>query len=81
MVLGNQAIPAVYMYNNEDVVLNSVAHLVERDDTIVIRKTDEVQTYSVTEQEDVIIKTIIFLVPVIIIVIGIGVWIYRRRKS
>lgn len=80
LVLGYQAIYAVYMYNNEDVVLNSVAHLVERDDTIVIRKTDEVQSYSVTDQEDVIIKTIIFVIPVIIIVIGIGVWIYRRRK-
>jgi len=72
--------PTVYMYNNEDVVLNSISHLIERDDTIVIRKTDEVQTYSVTDQEDVIIKTIIFVVPVIVIMIGISIWIYRRRK-
>lgn len=81
LYIGYQPVYAVYLYNNEDIVLNSVSHLVERDDTIVIRKTDEVQTYSVTDQEDVIIKTIIFSLPVIIIIVGIGVWIYRRRKA
>lgn len=71
---------AFYLYNNEDVVLNSVSHLTERQDTIIIRKTDESQTYAVTEQEDAIIKTIIIVVPVLIIMIGIAVWIFRRRK-
>ena len=80
LILGYQSIYAAYMYNNEDIVLNSVSHLTERTDTITIRKTDESENYTVTDQEDVIIKTIIFNVPVIIIVIGIGVWIYRRRK-
>ena len=69
------------LYNNKDVVLNSISHLAERDDTIVIRKTDEAQTYTVTDQQDVIIKTIIFVVPIIIIFIGIAVWIFRRRKA
>lgn len=68
------------LYNNKDVVLNSIAHLTERNDTIVIRKTDEVQRYNVTEQEDVVIKTIIFVVPMLIIFIGIVVWIFRKRK-
>lgn len=80
LIIGNQPVYAVYLYNNEDVVLNSVAHLTEREDTITIRKTSETENYTVTEQENVIIKTIIFVVPVIIIIIGIGVWIYRRRK-
>ena len=80
LILGYQSIYAVYMYNNEDVVLNSVSHLTERTDTITIRKTDESETYTVTDQEDVIIKTIIFVIPVIIIIIGIGVWIFRRRR-
>lgn len=68
--------------NNEDVILNSIYHLSEREDTIVIRKdtNEEVQTYTVTEQEDVVIKTIIFAVPILIIGIGIAVWVYRRRK-
>lgn len=80
MIIGYQSIYAVNLYNNEDVVLNSISHLTEREDTITIRKTDETENYTVTEKEDTIIKTIIFVVPAIIIIIGIGVWIYRRRK-
>lgn len=71
---------AVELYNNEDVILNSISHLTEREDTIVIRKTNESETYSVTDQEDVVIKTIIFVVPMLTIFTGIVVWIYRRRK-
>lgn len=66
--------------NNKDVVLNSVSYLIERDETITIRKAVEVDTYVVTDQEDVIIKTIIFTIPVLVILIGIAVWIYRKRK-
>lgn len=80
LIIGFQSIYAVNLYNNEDVVLNSVSHLTERDDTITIRKASETENYTVTDQEDVIIKTIIFVAPVIIIVIGISVWIFRRRK-
>lgn len=68
--------------NNEDIILNSIYYLCEREDTILIRKDTnaEVESYTVTEQEDVIIKTIIFVVPILIIAIGIAVWIFRRRK-
>ena len=69
------------LYNNKDIVLNSVSHLVERDDTIVIRKASDTESYTVTDQEDVIIKTIIFTVPLVIIFIGIAVWIFRRKKA
>ena len=72
---------AVELYNNEDVILNSISHLTEREDTIVIRKTNESETYSVTDQEDVVIKTIIFVVPIMMIFTGIVVWIFRRRNS
>ena len=80
LIIGFQYISAVNLYNNRDVILNSVSHLTEREDTITIRKTDESQTYTVTEQEDVTIKTIIFTIPVLIIFVGVAVWIYRRRK-
>ena len=80
LVIGYQYISAVNLYNNQDVVLNSVYHLIERDDTITIRKTDEVEKYTVTDKEDVIIKTIIFVVPVLIIGAGVVVWMLRRRK-
>ena len=71
---------AVALYNNEDIILNSISHLTERDDTIVIRKTSESETYEVTDQEDVIIKTIIFVVPMFVIGAGIVVWYLRQRK-
>lgn len=80
LVIGSQYINAVYLYNNEDVVLNSASYLTDRQDTIVIRKTDETQHYTVTDQQDVIIKTIIFTVPVLIIGLGVVVWAVRRRK-
>ena len=76
----NQYFYAVSLYNNEDVILNSISHLTERKDTITIRKTSETENYSVTNQEDAIIKTIIFVLPVLIIGIGIVVWQVRRRK-
>ena len=71
---------AVDLHNNRDVILNSISHLTEREDTITIRKTGEYEQYTVTEQEDTIIKTIIFLLPVLIIGVGIVVWQVRRRK-
>lgn len=80
IILGYQAIYRVYLYNEEDVVLNSVSHLTERDDTITIRKTSEAETYTVTDQEDAMIKTIIFVVPVLIIGMGVVVWYVRKRK-
>ena len=80
VLLGDYIDYLVNVRNNKDVVLNSVSYLTEREDTMTIRKAVETETYTVTDQEDVIIKTIIFVVPVLIIVLGISVWIYRRRK-
>ena len=80
LIIGNQSINSVYLYNNEDIVLNSASYLTDRRDTIVIRKTDETEHYTVTDQQDVIIKTIIFTVPVLIIGFGVVVWAVRRRK-
>ena len=71
---------AVDLRNNEDVILNSISHLTEREDTITIRKTGEIENYTVTEKENNIIKIIIFSIPAIIIIIGIVVWQIRRRK-
>lgn len=72
---------AVELYNNKDIILNSISYLTERTDTITIRKTGENQIYTVTEQENTIIKYIIFITPAIIIMIGIAIWQIRRRKK
>jgi len=65
---------AIDLYNNKDILLNSISYLTEREDNITIRKT-------VTEQQHRIILTIIFAVPIAIIILGIVVWQIRRRKK
>ena len=68
-------------YNNEDLAMNSIAYLSDRDNMITIRKDVEVSTYTVTEQQNIIILSIIFAIPVLIVIIGIIIWQYRRRKK
>lgn len=80
--IGNQYyMYAVDLHNNRDIILNSISYLTERKDTITIRKTDEAENYTVTEQQDTIIKIVIFTLPVIIIIIGIVIWVIRKRRK
>ena len=61
-------------------MLNTVAYLSNREDSIRIRKDLGVVTYTATELQDQIVKVIIFGVPILIIIIGIAVTIIRKRK-
>ena len=70
---------SVEFYNNKDFVLNLIADLTKRKDSITIRKDTGIVTYTATKQQDAIIKWVIFGVPVIIILAGIVVWQLRRR--
>ena len=72
--------PFSYFGNNKDILLNSVAYLTKREDTLTIRKDMKNTTYAATVNENRIILTIIFAVPIIIIIIGIVVWNIRKRK-
>lgn len=81
ITVGNNQTPAIYFYNNKDLVLNIIAELTNREDTITIRKDTGTISYTATEQQDKIIKIIIFTIPAIIILIGIIVWQTRRRKK
>lgn len=69
------------LYNNKDIILNSIAYLNQRENTITIRKNVEAVNYTVTEQQNTIIMAIIFTVPIIIIIAGIIIWQIRRRKK
>ena len=73
--------PLIQYRQNKDLVINSIAYLVDRQEDITARKSTGTVTYTATEQENTIIFTIIFAVPVIIIAIGIIVWIKRQRKK
>lgn len=66
---------------NKDLILNSIAYLVDREEDITARKNTGTVTYTATEAQDTIIRVIIFAVPIIIIIIGIVVWQIRRRKK
>ena len=80
-ITNDYAVYANRLCNNDDVVKNSVSYLTQRTDTITIRKDAESTTYNVTENEHGIIVAIIFIIPVVIIIIGIVVWQIRRRKK
>ena len=69
-----------YAYN-KDLVIDSIAYLVDRQEDIVIRKDTNTVNYTATVEQDNIIQGIIFGVPVVIILIGILVWQHRRRKK
>ena len=72
---------AIDLYNNQDAILNSLSYLTEREDTITIRKDIEIVNYAVSESQHQIILTIIFGLPIFIIIVGIIVWQVRRRKK
>lgn len=78
---GNYTVTAVELYNNKDLVLNTVAYLAGKEDAITIRKDTGDVTYTATAQEDTVIRVIIFAIPVVILVVGIVIWQVRRRKK
>ncbi len=77
----NSQVKLVNIYNNKDLVLNSIAYLTDRGDTIRIRKDKGLVTYTATQKQDNIVKIIIFALPILIIIFGIVVWQIRRRKK
>lgn len=79
--VGEQARPAIYFYNNLDFVLNTVSYIAEIEDQITVRKNIEMTSYTATETQNTIVMSIIFGLPVLIVVVGIVVWQLRRRKK
>ena len=77
----NTQTPMIVYRKNKDLALNSIAYLSDREEDITVRKATGIVTYTATEQEDKIILAIISVVPLIIIVVGVVVWVNRRRKK
>ena len=77
----NSQYPAVQLAYNKDLVLNSLAYLSDREEDITARKSTGTVTYTATEQQDTIVRVIIFAVPTVIILAGLIVWQKRRRKK
>ena len=69
------------LYNNKDVTLNTALYLTNSNININIRKNTNTESFTMTNSEYSIILTIVFAVPILIIIIGIIVWQIRRRKK
>ena len=78
--LGSIQLQPITFFGNVNLALNSFAELAEQDNLITIRKSTNVTTFQSTTQEDRVVKFIIFGIPVLIILAGIIVWNFRRRK-
>lgn len=78
--ISNNQTPIFVLGKNKDLILNSMAYLVDRQEDITARKDIGTVVYTATEQEDLIIKIIIFTVPSLIIFAGIVVWFVRKLK-
>ena len=80
-LIENSQYGAIQLAYNKDLVLNSIAYLVDREEDITARKNTGTVTYTATKEQDTIIRVIIFMVPILIIITGIIVWQVRRVKK
>ena len=79
--IGNQTVVPFTIYSNKDLLLNTVAYLTEKDSSITIRKNTNTVTYTATEKQNNIVLAIIFIIPILIILIGIIIAFIRKRKK
>jgi len=78
---GNAAYPAVEISDNKNLALNAIGYAAEVEDGLTIRKEIKTTYYTPTKLQDLIIRIIIFSLPVIVILLGILIWQLRRRKK
>jgi len=78
---GSQYITVATIYNNKDLMLNSIAYSEEKEDQIRIRKNYETVTYAPTQEQNNVVLAIIFLIPLAIVISGFVIWQVRRRKK
>ena len=80
--MSNSTMSAISFYNNEDMIVNSVNYLTEKENSITIRKKyGDTVKFTVTEKESKNIIKIIYGIPLLIILIGYIVWRIRRNKK
>lgn len=78
----NNTYPISYIGSNKDFVINSMAFLGNKDNSLRIRKDYSSSTvYTATDKEQAIVKTIAFAVPIAIILVGVSIGVYRRKRK
>ncbi len=77
----DEDLPSPIKYGaNSNFAANCFADLAEQENLITVKKASHYSTFISTTTDDLIVKTIIFAVPIILILIGIIIWNVRRRK-
>ena len=72
----------LFLANNKDLMLNSIAYLTDNDEDITIRKDyQKTSDFTPTDGQKSTIMKIVFAVPVAVIIAGIVVWQIRRRRK
>ena len=64
---------------NANIIMNSFAFASNRGELYSIRKSSSYTKYTPTDREDKVVRVIIYAIPVAIIVLGICVWLTRRK--
>ena len=78
----SQVSPMLFLANNKDLMLNSIAYLTDNDEDITIRKDyQKTSDFTPTDGQKSTIMKIVFAVPVAVIIAGIVVWQIRRRRK
>ncbi len=77
----NQTYPLSFLGSNLDFVMNSMAYLGGKEDILTIRKEYNSSTYTPTNIQHLIVLAIIVLVPLLIILVGMLVSAWRKRRK
>ena len=64
---------------NSDIILNSFAFVANKGELYSIRKSSQFTTYTPTEKQDKLVKILIYSIPAVIIVLGMSVWLSRKK--
>ena len=73
--------PLSYIGCNKDFVINAMSYLGGKDNILTIRKDYAANSYLPTDEQNRIVLTIIFSVPLFIIVAGFIIWNYRNKRK
>lgn len=77
----SQNYPLSYLGSNKDFAINAMSFLGDKGNSLTIRKDMANSTYMPTETENKVVIMITFFVPIIIMVIGIIIGKYRKKRK
>ena len=76
-----ESYPLSWLGSNSDFVINSMAYLAGKDNILTIRKDFSTSTYTPTMIQNLIVIILVVGIPLLIILIGVIVWAYRKRRK